>query len=56
MRKFKIGIIGCGAIYKMHAGAISESDNLEIAAICDIDFEKAKKEAEKHSCLAFSDY
>lgn len=56
MRKFKIGIIGCGAIYKMHAGAISESDNLEIAAICDIDIEKAKKEAEKHSCLAFSDY
>lgn len=56
MKKFRIGLIGCGAIYKMHAGAICESDNLEIAAICDIDFEKAEKEAEKHSCLAFSDY
>ena len=56
MKKFRVGIIGCGAIYHMHIGAISETENLEISAICDIDKEKCEAEAKKYDCPAFTDY
>lgn len=56
MKNFKIGIIGCGAIYSLHIESIKNNDNLEISAICDTDFKKAETEAEKYGCPAFSDY
>lgn len=35
--KIKVGIIGLGAIGKVHAGAYEAVDGVEVAAICDLD-------------------
>lgn len=37
MKKFKIGIVGCGSIMPKHIKAIAENDkNLELISVCDI--------------------
>lgn len=36
MKKYKVGIIGCGAIFPRHIEAIDQNDNFELLAICDI--------------------
>jgi UDP-N-acetyl-2-amino-2-deoxyglucuronate dehydrogenase len=39
-RKIRLGIVGCGRISKNHFGALAKHpDNLELAAVCDIDAE-----------------
>lgn len=44
MKIYKVGLIGCGWICEVkHAGAISGLENAEIAALCDINREKAEK-------------
>ncbi len=46
----KVGIIGCGGISNCHTnGYLQLGDRVEIVACCDIDFEKAKKYAEKYN-------
>ena len=49
MKKFKVGIIGCGAISKHYIRFSKEvySDYFEIVALGDIDIEKAKEKAER---------
>ena len=38
-RKIRIAIVGCGRISKNHFGSIeAHADDLELAAVCDIDF------------------
>lgn len=41
--KLKLGIIGCGRIFKKHYESISKIDKLEIIALCDIDIKAFKK-------------
>ena len=39
-RKIRIGIVGCGRISKNHLNSIEQhGENLELAAVCDIDQE-----------------
>jgi len=52
----KAGIIGCGAIYPIHANAIKTLENAQLVAVCDIDKEKAAAAAEKYGCKAYTDY
>ena len=52
----KAGIVGCGAIYPIHANGIKELDNAQLVAVCDIDKEKAAQAAEKYGCEMFTDY
>ena len=52
----KAGIIGCGAIFPIHANAIKKLDNAQLVAVCDIDREKAEQAAEKYDCKAYTDY
>ncbi len=53
---FKVGLIGCGSIFPMHAEALKMIDSTEIVAVCDINEEKAKQAAKKYNCKYYTDY
>lgn len=57
MRKIRLGIVGTGGMANMHAEAFSNIKNCELAAVCDIDFARAKAFAAKYRIPAvFSDF
>lgn len=56
MKKFGAAIIGCGAIHKLHADAISNSPHSTLIAVCDIDAEKAKAAASQYGSHYYTDY
>ncbi len=41
--KLKVGIIGCGRVFKKHYSAISRNNNLVITSICDVSFQSLDK-------------
>ena len=53
---FKIGIIGCGRISKIHTAVISTLTGAQLAAVCDIVQEKAEAYAQKFKCEVYTDY
>ena len=38
----RVGIIGCGGIAQVHGWVLSEMDDVEIAAVCDLQRDKAE--------------
>lgn len=56
MNKLKVGIIGCGTIFPMHAVSVKAYEDAELVAVCDILEERAAKKAEEHGCRAYTDY
>jgi len=54
--EYRVGIIGCGNIFPMHALSLSKIDDVKIVAVCDIDEKKAKREAEDYKCNYYTDY
>lgn len=56
MSTLKVGIIGCGRIFPMHALPVEQRDDLELVAVCDIKEDRAKKAAERHNCTYYTDY
>lgn len=56
MQKLRAGIIGCGCIFPMHAYPLSNLIDVELAAVCDLEEERAKNAAEKFHCKAYTDY
>lgn len=44
-RKVRFAILGCGRISSSHTDAVKNAPNAELAAVCDIDEEKARKTA-----------
>jgi len=48
MKPVRIGIIGLGNMGSSHARDCSESDAVELAALCDIDEQKRSQQAEKY--------
>lgn len=56
MKKFNGAIVGCGAISTMHGEPMSDSEIINLHAVCDIDEEQAKKAAEKYGCKYYTDY
>lgn len=52
----RIGIVGCGCIFTMHATSAHHLENAQIVAVCDIKKDRADKAAEKYNCKAFYDY
>lgn len=48
-RKVKLGVIGAGGFSSYHLDGIRFAYNCEAVAICDVDIEKAKKQAEKYN-------
>lgn len=56
MTKLKVGIIGCGRIFSMHSLPVSEREDLDFVAVCDIKEDRAKKAAEEFNCASYTDY
>jgi UDP-N-acetyl-2-amino-2-deoxyglucuronate dehydrogenase len=55
-RKIKIAIVGCGRISKNHFGSIQQhSDEMELAAVCDIDSAVLAEHAEKCKVPTYRD-
>ncbi|MDP4090155.1 MAG: Gfo/Idh/MocA family oxidoreductase [Bacillota bacterium] len=56
MKKLRSAIIGCGNIHVNHAKALMNSDFGELAAVVDINENRAKAAAEKYNCKYYLDY
>ena len=56
MAKQRIGIIGCGNIFPMHAVSAELSGLAEVVAVCDVKEDRAKRAAERHKCDYYLDY
>lgn len=54
--KFKVGIVGCGNIFPMHAQSLINTADIEIAAVCDIQPVRARNAAKKYNCRYYRDY
>lgn len=52
-RKIRFGILGCGKVGGLHAGALGLVDEAELRAVCDAAPERAKAFAERHGGRAF---
>ena len=56
MNSIKLALVGCGRVSKRHIEAVQTVDGIDIAAVCDIDIEKAKATAEQLSVPYTTDY
>ena len=56
LNKVVVAIIGCGRIAEHHCRAIQKNPNLELAAVCDIDINKATKVGTEFNVLFFESY
>ncbi len=52
----RIGIVGCGNIFTMHATSAHHLENSQIVGVCDIKKDRADKAAKKYNCKAYYDY
>lgn len=53
---YRVGIIGCGNIFPMHAYPVNALDNCELVAVCDNKEDRAKAKAEEFGCKYYTDY
>lgn len=56
MKEFKVGIIGCGNIFPMHAASLLKTPGVKIEAVCDVKAKRARKQAKNYKCKAYTDY
>lgn len=56
MKKIRVGIIGCGTIFPMHAQSLVNIKNVEIVAVCDIKEKRARDKAAAYLCDYYTDY
>ena len=56
MKKFGVGIIGCGAIFGVHAFPLHTIENVEVKAVCDIKPAARETAARLFNCDAYEDY
>ena len=56
MKKYKVGILGCGAILPRHLEAIEESSNFELVALCDIQDVIVKNLSKRLKVKSYTDY
>src|SRR5687768_6919837 len=47
-KKVKVGVIGCGSVSNMYLPHLAKSPYVELVSTCDIRYERAKNQAEKH--------
>jgi predicted dehydrogenase len=53
MKKVRVAVIGAGAFGRNHVRVLSQLPDVSLAAIVDLDFERAEQIAKEHNCLAF---
>lgn len=56
MKKLRVGIIGLGNIFIMHAKSVLDIENAELVAICDIKEDRAKRHSKEIGCKYYLDY
>lgn len=56
MKIFRVGIIGCGTIFPMHARSLENIKGVKLAAVCDIKESRAKARARQYRCKYYTDY
>ena len=58
IKKYNVGLVGCGTISDAHLGILSEIKNVSVVALCDILPERANAKAKAHSldCKIFTSY
>ncbi len=56
MKTFRVGIIGCGNIFPMHAVSVQQHPATKLVAVCDIKEDRAKAKAQEFDCNWYSDY
>jgi UDP-N-acetyl-2-amino-2-deoxyglucuronate dehydrogenase len=56
MKKFGVGIIGCGAIFGVHAYLLHTIENVAVKAVCDIKEPARQAAARLFDCDAYADY
>jgi UDP-N-acetyl-2-amino-2-deoxyglucuronate dehydrogenase len=56
MKIWGAGLIGCGAISRVHLATIDAMENVKLVAVCDVDAQKAQAVAEQYGCKAYTDY
>jgi D-apiose dehydrogenase len=52
---FRLGVIGCGFFAENHLAAWASMDDVVLAAVCDLDYGKARSAAERHGARAAYD-
>ena len=53
-REFRVGLVGCGRISKNHFEALAKVDGLTLAAVADVDVERARAAGGAHGVPAFA--
>jgi predicted dehydrogenase len=56
MKIYKVGLIGCGNIFPMHAMSLKNIRGVEIQAVCDIKLPRAVAQAQKYNCNYYTNY
>lgn len=56
MDKIRVAIVGCGAIYPLHAETVKNINNLELVCVIDIDEDRAKEAAQRYNCNYCTNY
>ena len=56
MKELKVGIIGCGNIFPMHARSIINIKGIKLSAVCDIKKGRALHKAKEYGCNCYTDY
>ncbi len=56
MRTFRVGIIGCGTIFPMHARSLKNIPGVKLTAVCDVKKPRAKAKAGECRCKYYLDY
>lgn len=54
--KYKVGIVGCGNIFAMHAQSLINTPNVELTTVCDIKPQRARRAARRYHCSYHLDY
>lgn len=56
MKKYRVGIVGCGNIFPMHALPVIHDDRCELVAVCDNKKDRAESSAKEFDCDYYLDY
>ena len=56
MKTFRVGIIGCGAIFPMHAQSLANIKGVQLVSVCDIDPKRSREKAKLYRCNHYTDY
>ncbi len=53
---FKVGLVGCGNIFPVHAYSLLNTKGVQLSAVCDIKPERARSAGRKYGCPFYTDY